>query len=37
MSLEARFQLREKLGEGATSEVYAASDKISGHLFWNYQ
>jgi len=27
MSLEARFQLREKLGEGATSEVYAAYDR----------
>jgi len=27
MSLEARFQLREKLGEGATSEVFAAYDK----------
>jgi serine/threonine-protein kinase len=27
MSLEARFQLREKLGEGATSEVYDAYDK----------
>src|SRR3954466_11999820 len=27
MSLEARFQLREKLGEGATSGVYAAYDR----------
>ena len=27
MSLEARFQLREKLGEGSTSEVYDAYDK----------
>src|SRR4051812_43516790 len=27
MSLEARFQLRDKLGEGATSEVYAAYDR----------
>ncbi|MDB5812378.1 MAG: hypothetical protein JWN94_4500 [Betaproteobacteria bacterium] len=27
MSLETRFQLREKLGEGATSEVYAAYDR----------
>ncbi|MEO8441832.1 MAG: serine/threonine-protein kinase [Betaproteobacteria bacterium] len=27
MSLEARFQLREKLGEGATSEVYDAYDR----------
>ncbi len=27
MSLEARFQLREKLGEGATSEVYNAYDR----------
>jgi len=27
MSLEARFQLREKLGQGATSEVYAAYDR----------
>jgi serine/threonine-protein kinase len=27
MSLEARFQLREKLGEGATSEVFAAYDR----------
>ena len=27
MSLEVRFQLREKLGEGATSEVFAAYDK----------
>jgi eukaryotic-like serine/threonine-protein kinase len=27
MSLKARFELREKLGEGATSEVYDAYDK----------
>src|SRR4051812_23830490 len=27
MSLEARFQLREKLGEGASSEVYDAYDR----------
>jgi serine/threonine-protein kinase len=27
MSLNARFELREKLGEGATSEVYDAYDK----------
>ena len=26
MSLKERFQLREKLGEGATSEVFAAYD-----------
>ena len=27
MSIKARFELREKLGEGATSEVYDAYDK----------